>query len=143
MFQLNLFHEKHDDIVAWEDFRLELSNTYIEKEDAKRARENRDKTLEYARMLANNESFQSAKNEKQRDLVAKTLINDPHFTSIYQRSKFKDICAQAKFIIDFEITPKREAEIKKNVKELKAKGLKKIEITAQLGISKNTVDKYF
>jgi hypothetical protein len=90
--------------------------------------------------LAADERFQSAKNKNQRRYVASLIAGDEinkNPMALFQ------LIQKATYILDVEIKPKKEAELKEQIQKLKSEGYSKIEISSKLGITWAKVARYF
>lgn len=92
----------------------------------------------YAKMLVDDERFLLAKNEKQRNYIAADIFDD----EIIENGNFQEVIWTATSIFELDVKPKLEKQKRKEVRELKAKGMKKSDIAAELDISIYEVDKY-
>ncbi len=96
--------------------------------------------LNLARKVAADERFQNAKNRNQRENVASIIAGD----EINKDPKaILQIARKATYILDVEIKPQKENDLKEQIQKLKSEGYSKQEITSKLGIQWAKVNKYF
>jgi hypothetical protein len=96
--------------------------------------------LNLARNVAADERFQNAKNRNQREDVASLIASDEinkDPKAIFQ------IVRKATYILDVEIKPKKENDLKEQIQKLKSEGYSIQEISSKLGIQWAKVKKYF
>jgi hypothetical protein len=98
---------------------------------------------EFAKRLAEHENYAKLRNRVQRENLAKELfgssfddfdIDDNYATHM--------VVARAESYFEIEIKPKKEMELKQKIKDLLGKGWTKVKIAAEIGVSKDTVNKY-
>ncbi len=90
--------------------------------------------------LAADERFQSAKNRNQRRHVASLIASDKINRDPIAISQ---LIQKATYILDAEIKPKKENELKEQIQKLKSEGYNKVQISSKLGITWAKVARYF
>jgi hypothetical protein len=93
-----------------------------------------------ARKVAEDERFQNAKNRNQRNNAAFLIAGDEFNKDPMARTQ---LIQKAKFILDVEIKPKKENDLKEIIQKLKSEGYSIQEISLKLGIQWAKVNKYF
>lgn len=95
---------------------------------------------EWARKVILDEQYLNEKNRYKRNNIARSFLQSDGFMDTHGLYEIAD---KAEAIFQSEIQPAREALVQKQVLELKAEGVKKIEIASRLKISRDTVNKYY
>jgi hypothetical protein len=116
---------------------VDNEDRYIKKTENS---ETETEILNLARKVAADERFQNAKNRNQRENVASLIAGDEinkDPKAIFQ------IVRKATYILDGEVKPKKEKELKEQVKKLKSEGYNRLAISSKLGIPWAKVDKYY
>ncbi len=90
--------------------------------------------------LAADERFQSAKNSNQRRYVASLIASDKINKDPMAMAQ---LIQKATYILDVELKPKKEIELKEQIQKLKSEGYNKVEISSKLGITWAKVARYF
>ncbi len=90
--------------------------------------------------LAADERFQNAKNRNQRKYVASLIANDKINKDPLALAQ---LIQKATYILDVEIKPRKENELKEQIQKLKSEGYNKVEISSKLGITWAKVARYF
>jgi hypothetical protein len=99
-----------------------------------------DEIEEAARQLIADKRYSSAKDRFERSRIANTLTQKDGVENFHDTYR---ISSKAEEIFEAEIKPQQVAALRKQVLELKEKGLKKVEISAKLKISRDVVNKYY
>lgn len=101
-----------------------------------------DKIEYYARQIVNKDDFIKSKNNLiRREIVLKYLEELIDINQL--KNILSDIIRRCYQIYNDEIKPKVDKEMLLNVLELKAKGLKKVEIQGRLGISEKILNNFY
>ncbi len=99
-----------------------------------------DEIEEVARELIADKKYLSAKDRFERSRIVHTLSQKDGVEKFHDTYR---ISSKAEEIFEAEIKPQQEAAIRKQILDLKAKGLKKVEISSKLKISRDAVNKYY
>jgi hypothetical protein len=99
---------------------------------------------EFARKAIENKEFIKSKSRIQKQEIIKKMLKES-LGEEYSESSYHywNVIRRAEEIFEMEIRPKLESEIKQKVLELKAQGLKKVEIRSKLDISQGMVDRFY
>jgi hypothetical protein len=99
---------------------------------------------EFARKAIENNEFIKSKSRIQKQEIIKKMLKDS-LGDEYSESSYHywNVIRRAEKIFEMEVRPKLESEIKQKVLELKAQGLKKVEIRSKLDISQGMVDRFY
>jgi hypothetical protein len=93
-----------------------------------------------AEKVAADERFQNAKNRNQRENVASLIAGDEINKD---PMAIAQLIQKANYILDVEIKPKKENDLKDKIQKLKSEGYSIQEISLKLGIQWAKVNKYF
>ena len=99
-----------------------------------------DEIEEAARKIISDKKYLEAKDRFERSRIANTLTSKDSIENLNDTYR---ISGKAEEIFETEIKPQQEAALRKQILELKAKGLKKVEISSKLKISSGVVNKYY
>lgn len=93
-----------------------------------------------ARKIVADKKYQEAKDRFSRRAISDTLILKDDIENLYDTIS---ISRKAEEIFNEEIKPQIETAFREKVLNLKAKGLKKVEIASKLKITRDAVNKYY
>lgn len=141
-FRFSKYIKELDDYLEIESAALD----YIEdggSEDSKYKEIPQEKVIELGRQLAEHENYSKLKSRTQRENFSREL-----FKSEFENLSVHDfygatvIVSYAETYYETKIKPQKEKELKNKITELLNKGWTKVKIAAELGISKDTLNKY-
>jgi hypothetical protein len=93
-----------------------------------------------ARKIISDKKYLEAKDRFERSRIANTLMRKDDIKNLHDTH---GISGKAEEIFEAEIKPQQEAALRKQILDLKVKGLKKNEIRSKLKISSGVLDKYY
>jgi hypothetical protein len=110
--------------------------------DAKRKRLTEEEIGKAARRILTNEKFLACKTTQERMHVGRELAKNDGIDDVDFIETFK-VARKADQLYMQEIHPIKEEELKKKIRELKSKGMKKIEVKNKLGIGQAALDRHW
>mgnify|MGYP003528732175 CR=1 FL=1 len=112
-------------------------------EDSKSKEIAQEKLAELGKQLAEHENYSKLKSRIQRENFSQDLFKSEFENlGIHAASGAMLLVPYAEAYYDTKIKPQRERELKIKITELLNKGWTKVKIAAELGISKDTLNKY-
>ena len=130
--------EELDDDIENSSYNLNSNSEQIVK------RLTEQETEDYSRKVLEHEDFIKAKSRFQKEEIIKKILKDILGEDFNDSPYYYwSVIRKTEEIYEMEIKPKIEMEIKQKVLELKAKGLKKVEIRSKLDISQGMVDRFY
>lgn len=141
-FRFSKYIKELDDYLEIESAVLD----YIEEnnsEDSKSKEIAQEKLAELGKQLAEHENYSKLKSRIQRENFSQDLFKSEFENlGIHAASGAMLLVPYAEAYYDTKIKPQRERELKIKITELLNKGWTKVKIAAELGISKDTLNKY-
>ena len=113
-----------------------------EDNNVKRKRMSEEEIEKAARKILSNEKFLDCKTAQERIHVGMELIKNEGINDFDLNETFK-VARRADQLYMQKIHPIREEELKKEIRELKLKGMKKIEVRNKLGIGEAALNRHW
>ena len=102
-----------------------------------------EKVIQLGKQLAEHENYSKLKSRTQRENFAGELFSKQfEELSVHDFYASRLIVSHAETYYEIEIKPRKEKELKQKITDLLNKGWTKVKIAAELGISKDTLNKY-
>lgn len=152
-FTLFLFSEgmtfKLENYIAETDIYLDVQSKVLDFIEDNNSKDlvykalSEEKVYEFGAKLANHENYTKYKTRFQREYFAME-----QFAAEFENLKIQKsygasvVVSYAETFYETKIKPIREKELKIKITDLLSKGLTKIKVAAELGISKDTLNKY-
>ncbi|MCU7551791.1 hypothetical protein OCK74_21905 [Chitinophagaceae bacterium LB-8] len=138
-FKIENYVKETDDYLDVKDSVYE----FIEENGTRYKILPQERVIELGKQLALHENYPKLKNRTQRVNLAEQLFNK-QFDEISVQHSYgaRLVVAQAETYYETVIKPRKDKELKKKIKELLDEGWTKVKIAAELGISKDIVNKY-
>jgi hypothetical protein len=111
-------------------------------QDVKRKRMTEVEIEKAARKILANERFLDCKTTQERMHLGRELAKNDGIDDVYLIETFT-VARKAEQLYMQEIHPIKEEELKKKIRELKSKGMKKIEVKNKLGIGQAALDRHW
>jgi len=135
-----------DDFEEISDIMLKYDPTDVDDEsDSKLPKIPKEEANQLAREIASSEEYGKATNMIHRSDIserkAQIYFDDKEYN--YDWKSGQTIATKAENIFNEEIKPKRDEDLKSQIRDLKSQGQKKVQITSKLGITIGTLNKFW
>lgn len=111
-------------------------------QEVKRDRMTEEEIEKGTRKILANEKFLDCKTTQERMHVGRELAKNDGIDDVYLIETFT-VARKAEQLYMQEIHPTKEEELKKKIRELKSKGMKKIEVRNKLGIGEAALNRHW